>query len=255
MSEPVLRARDIAIQFGGNRALDGVSLTLPEGKVVGLVGPNGAGKTALLNIITGVYRPTEGSVEFRGNRINGLSAHEIASLGIARTFQNLRMFGSLTVMEHALVAMCSSRSNLWAATSREKKVGSGGETVMGDVRATLESFGLWDLRDQTADQLPYGYQRRLEIVRALGLRPSALLLDEPVAGMTDEESKELSDRIRELASRGVAVLLIEHHMPFVGATCDEVLVINFGKEVTRGTPQHIQRHPGVLEAYLGEDHE
>lgn len=255
MSEPVLRARGIAIQFGGNRALDGVSLTLEEGEVVGLVGPNGAGKTALLNIITGVYRPTEGSVEFRGKGINGFSAHKIAWLGIARTFQNLRMFGSLSVMEHALVAIHSSRSNVWAAASREKKLGSGGGTVMGDLRETLEAFGLWDLRQQTANQLPYGFQRRLEIVRALGLRPSVLLLDEPVAGMTDEEAKDLSGRIRELAARGLSVLLIEHHMPFVAETCEKVLVINFGKEVTWGTPQHIRSHPAVLEAYLGEDHE
>lgn len=251
----LLETSDLAIQFGGIRAVDGIHLSVSAGQVVGLIGPNGAGKTTMLNLITGVYRPTAGTVRFEGHRIDKKSPYTIAREGIARTFQNIRLFSSLTVMEHAELAFHSATANLRSAATFRSSPLEQDATVMGSLRATLDRFGLWEQRDRVADQLSYGLQRRLEIVRALALKPRLLLLDEPTAGMNDDETMDVAGLIRELSDLGLGVLLIEHNMPFVGRTCQRVVVINFGKQITDGSPDEIRRHPEVLEAYLGEDHE
>lgn len=251
----LLETNGLAIQFGGIHAVDGVRLSVAAEQVVGLIGPNGAGKTTMLNLITGVYRPTAGTVQFAGQRIDGLSPHEIARRGITRTFQNIRLFQSLTVMEHMQLALNSAATNLRSALSFTVASHRRDATVMGSVQETLERFGLWQQRDRVANQLSYGLQRRLEIVRALALKPRLLLLDEPTAGMDDDETMEVAELIRDLGDLGLGVLLIEHNMPFVGRTCQRVVVINFGKQITEGTPEEIRRHPRVLEAYLGEDYE
>ena len=251
----LLETNGLAIQFGGIRAVDGVRLSVAAEQVVGLIGPNGAGKTTMLNLITGVYRPTAGTVQFAGQRIDGLSPHEIARRGIARTFQNNRLFQSLTVMEHMQLALNSAATNLRSALSFTVASYRRDATVMGSVQETLERFGLWQQRDRVANQLSYGLQRRLEIVRALALKPRLLLLDEPTAGMDDDETMEVAELISDLGDLGLGVLLIEHNMPFVGRTCQRVVVINFGKQITEGTPEEIRRHPRVLEAYLEEDYE
>lgn len=251
----LLETNGLAIQFGGIHAVDGARLFVAAGQVVGLIGPNGAGKTTMLNLITGVYRPTAGTVQFAGQRIDGLSPHEIARRGIARTFQNIRLFQSLTVMEHMQLALNSGATNLRSALSFTVASHRRDATVMGSVQETLERFGLWQQRDRVANQLSYGLQRRLEIVRALALKPRLLLLDEPTAGMDDDETMEVAELIRDLGDLGLGVLLIEHNMPFVGRTCQRVVVINFGKQIAEGTPEEIRRHPRVLEAYMGEDYE
>lgn len=256
MSEAnLLETKRLAVRFGGINAVDGVELSVVAGQVIGLVGPNGAGKTTMLNLVTGVYKPTAGTVEFMGKRIDSLPPHRIAQRGIARTFQNIRLFHSLTVAEHVLVALKSRTGSFRSAVSFGMEDRQPDATIMGSVEETLWRFGLWSDRHRLADELPYGLQRRLEIVRALALKPRVLLLDEPTAGMNDDETTEVADLIRELSELGLGVLLIEHNMPFVSQTCDRVVVLNFGKQITEGTPQEIRRHPRVLEAYLGEDHE
>ena len=254
-NEILLKTDDLAIQFGGIRAVDGVHLAVGAGQVVGLIGPNGAGKTTILNLIAGVYRPSAGTVRFAGERIDGLPPHAIARSGIARTFQNIRLFQSLTVMEHMKLAFDSAATNLRLSLSFSKSNNQRSSTVMGSVESTLQQFGLWEQRNRKANELPYGLQRRLEIVRSLALQPQLLLLDEPTAGMNHDETMEVAEIIRDLSALGLGILLIEHNMPFVSRTCDRVVVVNFGKQITEGTPEEIRRHPRVLEAYLGEDHE
>lgn len=251
----LLQTDGLAIQFGGVHAVDGVQLSVAAGQVVGLIGPNGAGKTTMLNLITGVYRPTAGTIRYSGEPIDGMAPHEIARNGIARTFQNIRLFHSLTVMDHVDLALNSTTTNFRSARSFRAASRLRGTTVMGSVEETLNRFGLWQQRHKVADQLSYGLQRRLEIVRALALQPSLLLLDEPTAGMNDDETMEVAELIRELGQLGLGVLLIEHNMPFVSRTCEKVVVINFGKQIAEGTPKQIRCNPGVLEAYLGEDRE
>jgi branched-chain amino acid transport system ATP-binding protein len=256
MSEKtLLQTRDLSIQFGGIRAVDGVEFSVHAGEVVGLIGPNGAGKTTLLNLITGVYKPTSGTVIFDGRRIDGRVPHLIARSGIARTFQNIRLFRSLTVMEHVQLALGSATGHLKSVFQLKPTDHARDATVMGSVEDTLTRFGLWDQRTQVASELSYGLQRKLEIVRALMLQPQLLLLDEPTAGMNEDETMEVADLIRLLSDLGLGVLLIEHNMPFVGKTCDRVAVINFGKQITTGSPEEVRRDPRVLEAYLGDDHD
>lgn len=251
----LLETQDLSIQFGGIRAVDGVEFAVSAGEVVGLIGPNGAGKTTLVNLITGVYRPTGGSVTFAGRRIDGKLPYLIARNGVARTFQNLRLFSSLTVMDHARLALGSGTSSLKSAFQFARNRHVPDATVMGSIEEALTRFGLWEYRDRRSDQLSYGMQRRLEIVRALMLRPKLLLLDEPTAGMNEDETTEVGALIRELRDLGLGVLLIEHNMPFVAQTCDRVVVINFGQQIMMGSAEEVRRDPRVLEAYLGDDND
>ena len=251
--DKILETQGLSVHFGGVRAVDDVDLAVRRGQVLGLIGPNGAGKTTMLNLITGVYAPSAGTVFLNGSRIDGMAPHEIVRAGVARTFQNIRLFNSLTVMEHLHLALRQPYSGWKSAVTFTGPANDGHATVVGSLRETLMRFDLWESRNRKAAELPYGPQRRLELVRALALKPQVLLLDEPTAGMNDDETMEIADSIKLLSEHGLAVLLIEHNMPFVNRTCDRVTVINFGKHVTEGTPQEIRRHPEVLEAYLGED--
>ncbi len=251
----VLETRDLAIEFGGIHAVDGVDLVVQPGQVVGLIGPNGAGKTTLLNLITGVYTPSRGEVVFAGKRVDGTAPYQRARGGIARTFQNIRLFTGMTVLEHLHIAL-ESREPAWRTiTSFRRGKEAEGTTLLGSIPETLTALGLWADRDRLATELSYGAQRRLEIARALALQPRLLLLDEPAAGMNDDETMEVAELIRDLSARGLSVLLIEHNMPFVSRTCEVVTVINFGKHLMSGTPEEIRKDPRVLEAYLGADDE
>lgn len=251
----VLETRDLAIEFGGIHAVDGVDLVVEPGQVVGLIGPNGAGKTTLLNLITGVYTPSRGEVLFSGKRVDASSPYQRAREGIARTFQNIRLFKGMTVLEHVQVALESRDPGWRSLTSFRRGADAEHATLLGSVPEMLSALGLWEDRSRFATELSYGSQRRLEIARALALRPRLLLLDEPAAGMNDHETMAVSELIRELSERGLSVLLIEHNMPFVSRTCEVVTVINFGKHLMRGTPEEIRQDPRVLEAYLGVDDE
>jgi ABC-type branched-subunit amino acid transport system ATPase component len=244
----VLELQQIAKHFGGVHAVDGIDLTVKRGEILGLIGPNGSGKSTIVNLITGLFPLTSGRVVFNGNDISNLPSHARVGLGIARTFQNIRLFGQLSVWQNLWVAQNSSEQRKQMFLRRWFG-GSGG--VRMEIDRTLEFFDLAHKRDELAANLSFGEQRRLEFARALSARPSLLLLDEPAAGMNAEEVDQLDARIRMMRDDGITVLLIEHHVGLVMSVADRVAVLNFGRSIAEGSPAAVQADPAVREAYLG----
>jgi branched-chain amino acid transport system ATP-binding protein len=250
----ILQVDDVTVRFGGLAALSEVSFAIEEGSVFGLIGPNGAGKSTMFNAITGLRPPTAGAVRFRGETIHHDPPWRVARRGIARTFQNIRLFGSLTVEENVLVARhCRSSARLvpsllgLASTRSEERHN---RAVAAEV---LDALGLGERKQMVASTLPYADQRRLEIARALALQPSLLLLDEPAAGMNTAEKAAFVELIRSLRDRfQLTVCLIEHHVPLVMGVCDRVVVLNFGRTIADGTPLEVRTNAAVIEAYLGD---
>ena len=252
---PVLDVRNLGIDFGGLTAVYSFNITIGPTEISGLIGPNGAGKTTIFNLLTSVYQPTRGSILINGIDTKGMTTHKVNKLGIARTFQNIRLFSDMTALENVKVGMhnqikCSFVSSLLHLPGYYKAEKKANEKAM----ELLDFMGLTDVADQKAGSLPYGVQRRLEIVRALATNPSIILLDEPAAGMNPSETTELMHQIRRIRDTfHIAIFLIEHDMNLVMNVCEAIAVVNYGRIIAKGTPEEIRHNPAVIEAYLGRE--
>lgn len=251
--EPLLKVQNLEKSFGGLRAVNNVNLNLTPGSLSGLIGPNGAGKTTVFNLITGVYFPTGGQIVFNGETIGGLAPHTINQMGIARTFQNIRLFPNLSVLENVCIAYHSHAGySMQDAVMRNGRFRTKEKELVEKAQDFLAIFRLQDRQAEIASNLPYGEQRRLEIARALAANPKLLLLDEPAAGMNPNESMALMDLIHFIRDRfKLTILLIEHQMRVVMGVCEQITVMDFGEVIAYGQPQEIQSNPRVVEAYLG----
>jgi branched-chain amino acid transport system ATP-binding protein len=252
--KPLLAIENVIKDFGGLRAVDGFTASLNRGEILGLIGPNGAGKTTIFNLLSGYHAPTEGKIFFEGHILNNKKPSRITRLGIARTFQNIRLFPDLTVLENVMLAFhCRMRSSFIAATLRLPGYLREERTMHEGALKLLAEVDLLDQSEELAANLPYGHQRRLEIARALGTRPKLLLLDEPAAGMNPNETRDLMELIRKVKKEfNLTVFLIEHDMKFVMEICERIIVLDFGVVIAEGPPHVIQNDSRVIEAYLGD---
>ena len=250
----LLKVDNVSMVFGGLRAVSNLSMHIDEGELIGLIGPNGAGKTTAFNIITGVYTPTEGKVYFNGQQSSGKKSYQVTQMGMARTFQNIRLFSELSVIDNVKIAYNMHVTyNLADAIVRDGKYLSEEEYITQKALDLLKIFHLEEEAHEVAKNLPYGKQRRLEIARALATEPKLLLLDEPAAGMNPQETKELMEMIRWIRKEfNLSILLIEHDMGLVMGVCERIYVLEYGMKIAEGTPDEIKHNTRVIEAYLGE---
>lgn len=248
----LLEVKSLTKNFGGLSAVSNVTLQVEADEIVGLIGPNGAGKTTLFNLLTGVYPATEGTVVFNGENLAKLAPYQVASLGVGRTFQNIRLFKDLTVLENVMVALHGKRTNLFSSILRLPRYYQKRAQQKAEALTLLEFFELQDKAEIKASNLPYGQQRVLEIARALAMKPKILFLDEPAAGMNPNETNDLTQLIRKIHQEfGVAIVLIEHDMSLVMEVCQRICVLEYGRVLKIGTPQEVQNDPQVIAAYLG----
>lgn len=254
MNEVILKTDSITQQFGGLVALSGISIEVHSGKIVGIIGPNGAGKTTLFNVVTGIYAPTEGRVEMMKEDITGWSPHRITDLGFSRTFQNIRLFSRMNVQDNVIVGMHTrSHCGTFSAIFNTKQKRYEEYDCVKKADEILRFLDLYQFRYEMSTSLPYGLQRKLEIARALASQPKLLLLDEPAAGMNEQESDDLIRIMKFLKEKGYTILLIEHDMKFVMSICDDIYVLNNGYMISHGTPREVKADQLVIDAYLGKE--
>lgn len=249
----MLEVKGLTQRFGGITALDNISFGVVKGEITGVIGPNGAGKTTLFNIITGIYSQTSGTVALEGNDISSLPAEQLAAKGLVRTFQNIELFGNMTVLENIMLGMHTrSQSGILSCMFKLPWHLREERTIREQSSQWLEFCGITDLAEQKAANLPFGKGRLLEIARAMAVQPSIMLMDEPAAGLNSRETAQLADLIRKIRDAGVTVVLVEHDMELVMDICDRIIVLNLGRKLAEGTPREIQENTAVITAYLGE---